>query len=62
MDDSNRPQDSYVSVKTASKLTDVSVRHIRRLISQGKLRATKPGHRLVRIKWADLVAFVEGGA
>ncbi len=62
MNDDTRPKDSYVTVKTASDLTGISVRHIRRLIGNGKLRASKPGHRLVRLKWSDIVAFIEGGA
>jgi len=62
MPDNTRPLDAYVTIKTASKLTDISVRHIRRLIGEGKLRANKCGHRLVRIKWGDIVDFIEGRA
>jgi excisionase family DNA binding protein len=37
-------------------LGDVSARHVRRLVAERKLRAYKVG-RLVKIAWADLVAF-----
>jgi excisionase family DNA binding protein len=58
MDANNGSQFVY-SVNEAAKLLGVNRVTISRLISKGELPASRLGHRTVRIKHEDLIAFLK---
>jgi excisionase family DNA binding protein len=50
---------NLLDVEAVAKRLSVSVRHVRRLIAGGALRATRLGGRAVRVAEDDLSVFVE---
>lgn len=50
------PQPTYVSLEHAARITDQSVKTIRRRVSDGTLPAYKFGPRNIRIRLEDLEA------
>ena len=51
--------EELITVEEAAKLLCCHVKHVYRLIAEGKLPRVKFGRRWVRVKRSDVIAFIE---
>lgn len=53
--------DTLLTLEEVAKILQVSIRTVRRYIAAGQIKATRVGVRLLRVRPADLEAFLKKG-
>lgn len=60
VDERRLHDENFYTITDVSQLLRISERHLRRLIRSGRLKAIRVGLRALRIREADLSAFLAG--